>query len=131
MAPAPAKPGKQGGGDEGRAMSNNLWVGNIGRDVTDSDLYDLFSQYGALDGVTSYSTRSYAFVLFKRKEEAAAAKEALQGTPVRGLPIKIEFARPVRIIDSSLFISVHYHINNYNKSLCEFVEQTSFESNSF
>ncbi|XP_050386970.1 flowering time control protein FPA [Argentina anserina] len=96
MAPAAVKPGKQGGGEEGRAMSNNLWVGNIGRDVTDSNLYDLFSQYGALDGVTSYSTRSYAFVLFKLKEEAAAAKEALQGTPVRGLPIKIEFARPAK-----------------------------------
>ncbi|KAM5551189.1 flowering time control protein FPA [Rosa sericea] len=96
MAPAAAKQGKQGGGEEGRAVSNNLWVGNIGRDVTDSDLYDLFSQYGALDGVTSYSTRSYAFVLFKRKEEAAAAKEALQGTPVRGQPIKIEFARPAK-----------------------------------
>lgn len=77
-------------------MSNNLWVGNIGRDVTDSDLMDIFSQYGALDGVTSYSSRSYAFVLFKRKEDAAAAKEALQGTPVRGQPVKIEFARPAK-----------------------------------
>lgn len=106
-------------------MSNNLWVGNIGRDVTDSDLMDIFSQYGALDGVTSYSSRSYAFVLFKRKEDAAAAKEALQGTSVRGQPVKIEFARPVRIDHLSFcFLVFLLCFFLYGNSLCRFVEPT-------
>ncbi|KAL5543190.1 hypothetical protein UlMin_010900 [Ulmus minor] len=94
MAP-PFKSNKPGG-DDFDMPSNNLWVGNLAVDVTDSDLMDLFAQYGALDSVTSYSSRSYAFVFFKRMEDAKAAKDALQGTPLRGNPIKIEFARPAK-----------------------------------
>lgn len=95
MAPA-AKPSKQGT-DDSETPSNNLWVGNLASDVTDSELMDLFAQYGALDSVTTYSSRSYGFVFFKRVEDSAAAKESLQGALLRGNPIKIEFARPVRI----------------------------------
>ncbi|GMY32569.1 flowering time control protein FPA [Fagus crenata] len=76
--------------------SNNLWVGNLASDVADSDLMDLFAQYGALDSVTSYSARSYAFVFFKRIEDAKAAKDTLQGADLHGHPIKIEFARPAK-----------------------------------
>ncbi|XP_015952121.1 flowering time control protein FPA [Arachis duranensis] len=76
--------------------SNNLWVGNLAPDVTDADLMDLFAQYGALDSVTSYSARSYAFVYFKRVEDAKAAKNALQGFSLRGNSLKIEFARPAK-----------------------------------
>lgn len=96
MAPA-TKFGKLGS-DDSETPSNNLWVGNLASDVTDSDLMELFAQYGALDSVTSYSSRSYAFLFFKRMEDAKAAKDALQGTPLRGNPIKIEFARPVRSV---------------------------------
>ncbi|KAF4349842.1 hypothetical protein F8388_021952 [Cannabis sativa] len=92
MAP-PMKSSKQ---DDSENPSNNLWVGNLASDVTDSDLMDLFAQYGALDSVTSYSARSYAFLFFKRMEDAKAAKDALQGTLLRGNPIKIEFARPAK-----------------------------------
>lgn len=75
--------------------SNSLWVGNLSTDVTDADLMNLFAQFGALDSVTSYSSRSYAFIFFKHMEDAQAAKEALQGFFLRGNSIKIEFARPV------------------------------------
>ena len=114
MAP-PTKSNKLGGGggggggggvgEEFETPSNNLWVGNLATDVTDADLMDLFVQYGALDSVTSYSSRSYAFVFFKRMEDAKAAKDALQGTLFRGNPIKIEFARPVR---SDLWVSLGF-----------------------
>lgn len=102
--PLPAKsmrPASQDGGGGGKdseesvTPSNNLWVGNLAPDVTDSDLMELFAQYGALDSVTSYSLRSYAFVYFKRVEDAKAAKNALQGFSFRGNYLKIEFARPV------------------------------------
>lgn len=75
--------------------SNSLWVGNLSMDVTDADLMNMFAQFGALDSVTSYSSRSYAFIFFKHMEDAQAAKEALQGAFLRGNSIKIEFARPV------------------------------------
>ncbi|CAN6725237.1 unnamed protein product [Malus baccata var. baccata] len=94
MAP-PTKPNKLAT-DDSETPSNNLWVGNLVSDVTDSDLMDLFAQFGALDSVTTYSSRSYAFVFFKRVEDSAAAKEALQGALLRGNPVKIEFARPAK-----------------------------------
>ncbi|XP_075661321.1 flowering time control protein FPA [Castanea sativa] len=91
------RPGRIGGdSDESETPSNNLWVGNLASDVADSDLMDLFAQYGALDSVTSYSSRSYAFVFFKRIEDAKAAKDTLQGADLHGHPIKIEFARPAK-----------------------------------
>ena len=64
-------------------------------DVTDTDLMNMFAQFGAIDSVSSYPSRSYAFIFFKHMEDAQAAKEALQGVFLRGSSIKIEFARPV------------------------------------
>lgn len=92
-----AVPSKSVESEEWGSPSNNLWVGNLSPEVTDSDLMDLFAQYGALDSVTTYSSRSYAFLFFKRVEDAKAAKSALQATPLRGIPIKIEFAKPVSL----------------------------------
>lgn len=91
-----SRAGRNADSDESETPSNNLWVGNLASDVADSDLMDLFAQYGALDSVTSYSSRSYAFIFFKRIEDAKAAKEALQGAELRGHPVKIEFARPAK-----------------------------------
>ena len=51
---------------------------------------DLFAQYGALDNVTSYSSRNYAFIFFKRIEVAKVAKDTLQGIDLHGHPIKSE-----------------------------------------
>ncbi|XP_044499263.1 flowering time control protein FPA [Mangifera indica] len=76
--------------------SNHLWVGNLSAETNDADLTDLFIKYGALDSVTTYSSRSFAFVYFKRVEDATAAKDALQGSSLRGNPLKIEFARPAK-----------------------------------
>ncbi|KAJ8755290.1 hypothetical protein K2173_019088 [Erythroxylum novogranatense] len=97
MAP-PMKSMKPGyrDSDDSDTPSSNLWVGNLSADATDSDLTDLFAKFGPLDRVTTYSARSFAFVYFKRVEDAAAAKEALQGTSLRGNALKIEFARPAK-----------------------------------
>ena len=85
------RPGRIGGdSDESEMPSKNLWVSNLASDVVDSDLMDLFAQYGALDSVTSYSSCSYAFVFFKRIEVAKAAKDTLQGVDLYGHPIKSE-----------------------------------------
>ncbi|PNS94906.1 hypothetical protein POPTR_017G026600v4 [Populus trichocarpa] len=104
MAPPPLKSNKAGTlkseTDQQNSAevkeSNNLWVGNISREVADSDLMELFAQFGALDSVTTYSARSYAFVYFKHVEDAKQAKDALQGSSLRGNQIKIEFARPAK-----------------------------------
>ncbi|KAG8481306.1 hypothetical protein CXB51_026073 [Gossypium anomalum] len=82
--------------EESATPSNHLWVGNLSGETVDSDLMELFNKFGALDSVTTYSSRSYAFVYFKRVEDAKAAKDALQGATLHGNQIKIEFARPAK-----------------------------------
>jgi len=81
--------------EEWGTPTNNLWVGNLPPDVADSDLMELFAPYGSLDTLISYSSRTFAFVLFGRVEEAKAAKTNLQGASLRGFQIRIEFAIPV------------------------------------
>ncbi|GMI64419.1 hypothetical protein like AT2G43410 [Hibiscus trionum] len=76
--------------------SNNLWVGNLSGETVDSDLIELFGKYGELDSVATYSSRSFAFVFFRRVEDARAAKDALRGATLHGNQIKIEFARPAK-----------------------------------
>ncbi|VVB03244.1 unnamed protein product [Arabis nemorensis] len=76
--------------------SNNLWVGSLTVDTTESDLTELFGRYGDVDRITAYSTRSFAFIYYRRVEEAVAAKEALQGANLNGSQIKIEYARPAK-----------------------------------
>ena len=73
----------------------SLWVGNVGNNVAESDLLAVFSRFGALDCFISFSARGFAFVYFRRGEDARAARESLQGMVVLGAPMKIEFARPV------------------------------------
>ncbi|KAF2322052.1 hypothetical protein GH714_006067 [Hevea brasiliensis] len=82
--------------DELDGPSSNLWVGNLAADVSDSNLMDLFAKFGVLDCMMTCTSRSYAFLYFKRVEDAAAAKQTLQGTVLRGYPLKIEFARPAK-----------------------------------
>lgn len=81
--------------DDPRLKSNNLWVGSLTTDTTESDLTELFGRYGDIDRITAYSARSFAFIYYRHVEEAVAAKEALQGANLNGSQIKIEYARPV------------------------------------
>ncbi|KAG0492183.1 hypothetical protein HPP92_005581 [Vanilla planifolia] len=74
----------------------NLWVGNISPETVDEDLIAVFGKYGAIDCITSCSPRSHAFVYFRTAENAKAARDALQGTVLRGKAIRVEFARPAR-----------------------------------
>ncbi|MQM08897.1 hypothetical protein Taro_041761, partial [Colocasia esculenta] len=107
IAMAPPPPAKQTGDprdppsgkgevEEEAEPSGNLWVGNLPPDAVDAELTPLFARYGALESVSTFPARNYAFVHFKRHDDAQAAKDALQGVPVRGNPIKIEFARPAK-----------------------------------
>ncbi|XP_077253108.1 flowering time control protein FPA-like [Tasmannia lanceolata] len=98
MAPEQNPRSNNGGKDaeEDESPSHNLWVGNLSSETTDSDLMGVFAKYGALDSVTTYSSRNFAFVYFRHLDDARSAKEALQGTIVCGSPIRIEFARPAK-----------------------------------
>nr|XP_010927888.1 flowering time control protein FPA isoform X1 [Elaeis guineensis] len=85
-------------GDNYAALSSVLWVGNIPADTVDNDVMTVFFKFGALDCNTMHGARSYSFVFFRSIDDAKAAKDALQGSPLHGSSIKIEFARPAKAV---------------------------------
>ncbi|KAE8676850.1 hypothetical protein F3Y22_tig00111582pilonHSYRG01382 [Hibiscus syriacus] len=73
--------------------SRHLWVGNLSHSILEPDLTDHFLQFGELESVAFQPGRSYAFINFMNDEEAISAMRALQGFPVAGNPLRIEFAK--------------------------------------
>ncbi|KAL3635043.1 hypothetical protein CASFOL_022097 [Castilleja foliolosa] len=76
--------------------SNNLWIGNVSPEVSEAELKSIFEKHGKVDSVSSYPTRSYAFICFKDVDGAKSARQGLQGHPLRGNRLKIEFAKPAK-----------------------------------
>ncbi|WZZ48383.1 flowering time control protein FPA isoform X4 [Brassica napus] len=93
---AAMKPFRGRESDDSGFTSNNLWVGSITMDTTESDLTELFGRFGDIDRITAYSSRGFAFIYYRHVEEAVAAKEALQGTNLNGGLLKIQYARPAK-----------------------------------
>lgn len=78
--------------------TKKLFVGGISWNLTWQDLKDVFSEYGEvahskiiLDRETGKS-RGFGFIEFETIEDAAKAKEALDGAEVDGRVIKVDFA---------------------------------------
>ncbi|KAK4778458.1 hypothetical protein SAY86_005986 [Trapa natans] len=100
--PPPSKPTKpsyhgagKDSGDHSAPPSNTLWVGNLTGEVTDEVLIDMFKSFEPLHA-TSYGSRGYGFIFFRRTEDSVAAKDSLHGSVLKGSSIKIEFARPAK-----------------------------------
>ena len=72
-------------------------MGNLSHSILEPDLTDHFLQYGELESVAFQPGRSYAFINFYDEEEAISAMKALQGFPVAGNPLRIEFAKAVSL----------------------------------
>ncbi|GLJ12288.1 hypothetical protein SUGI_0188100 [Cryptomeria japonica] len=70
------------GGEEESPPSQNLWVGNVSTNVTETMLRETFTKFGDIDNIITYPQWNYAFVYFKHIEHAIAAKEGLQGVPL-------------------------------------------------
>ena len=75
--------------------SRHLWVGNLPPRVTQGMLLEHFLRFGDLENIVFVPGRSYAFVNFRRVEEAVFALRSLQGQMFAGLPLKIEFQKLV------------------------------------
>lgn len=78
----------------------NLFIGNLSRDVTESELRDLFTPFGKLVSVSvvkdkfSGVSKGFGFVEMADKAEAEAAIAALHRTPLKGQSMDITEARP-------------------------------------
>ncbi|KAH7576581.1 hypothetical protein JRO89_XS01G0112800 [Xanthoceras sorbifolium] len=83
----------RGGGRANAPPSRHLWVGNLSHSIEEADLTDQFLRFGELESVAFQPGRSYAFVNFLSEEDAIASMKALQGFPLAGNPLRIEFAK--------------------------------------
>jgi len=76
--------------------SRSLWVGNIGTDVNESMLLELFAPFGPLISIRILHPRYCAFINYHAVSSAIAARESLQDEMVGARRIVINF-RPTDI----------------------------------
>lgn len=81
-------------------MGKKLYVGNLGYDVKEADLSQLFSQYGEvesanviMDKMTGRS-KGFGFVEMSSEQEAQAAIAALNGKDYSGRVLTVNEAKP-------------------------------------
>lgn len=86
--------------------SRHLWIGNLSHGITEDELTRHFLNFGDLESVAFQPGRSYAFINFKMEEDARAAMEALNGFPVAGNPLRVEFTKAVSyfLLDAFYFL---------------------------
>ncbi|MEW6138178.1 MAG: RNA-binding protein [Thermodesulfobacteriota bacterium] len=83
-------------------MSINIYVGNLSFDTAESELRELFEQYGAVDSVKIISdqftgrSRGFGFIEMGSREEGAKAIKELDSRDLGGRPLKVNEAKPKR-----------------------------------
>ena len=81
-------------------MSVNIYVGNIPYNLSESQMEELFAQYGAITSVKiikdrySGQSKGFGFVEMDKQNEADAAIQELNGKEVSGRNIKVNLAKP-------------------------------------
>lgn len=82
-----------------------LFVGNIAFSANEQIIGDAFGQYGSVNSVRlptdpeSGNLRGFGYVEFGSADEAKAALEAMNGTPIEGRPLRLDFSAPARIME--------------------------------
>jgi RNA recognition motif-containing protein len=81
-------------------MSVNIYVGNIPYSMSETQMKELFSQYGEVASVKiitdphSGQSKGFGFVEMAKKEDAENAIQQLNGKDVSGRNIKVNLAKP-------------------------------------
>jgi RNA recognition motif-containing protein len=81
-------------------MGKKLYVGNLGYDVSDADLNQLFAQHGTVESATvimdkmSGRSKGFGFVELGSDAEATAAISALNGKDFGGRALTVNEAKP-------------------------------------
>jgi len=78
----------------------NIYVGNLAREATESDLRDAFQAFGEVSSAAvikdkfSGESRGFGFVEMPNKAEAEKAIASLNGKGIKGRNITVNEARP-------------------------------------
>jgi RNA recognition motif-containing protein len=78
----------------------NIYVGNLSRSVSDSDLRDTFQAFGEVTSASvikdkfSGESRGFGFVEMPKKEEAEKAISMLNGKELQGRQATVNEAKP-------------------------------------
>ncbi|XP_020110317.1 polyadenylate-binding protein 2-like isoform X2 [Ananas comosus] len=97
-AAAAAAVGGGGGGGGSQFPTTSLYVGDLETNVSDSQLYELFTQIGQVVSVRvcrDINTRrslGYAYVNYSNPVDAARALEVLNFTPLNNKPIRVMYS---------------------------------------
>jgi cold-inducible RNA-binding protein len=81
-------------------MNSKLYVGNITFQTTETDLRNLFDQFGTVTEVHIASDRytgrprGFAFVTFGSEEESKLAAERVNGVELNGRQLTVNSAKP-------------------------------------
>jgi RNA recognition motif-containing protein len=81
-------------------MSQKLYVGNLPYETGETELQELFAQYGSIESVrvmrdmATGRARGFAFVEMGSDEEAKTAAASLNGHQVGGRALTVNEARP-------------------------------------
>lgn len=124
--------GRGGGGsssDNGNPPSRHLWVGNLSHNLVEDELAHHFIRFGPLEKVAFQPGRSYAFINFEVDEDAIDAMRSLQGFPLAGNPLRIEFAKAVSVAHLILLLTFPADYM-YIPQKFSFVQFNSFNQNS-
>jgi activating signal cointegrator complex subunit 2 len=73
------------------AASKQLWVGCLGRGVTESLLRYEFEKFGPLESISLFPGQDFGLVEYKSVNDAVKAREVLQGAMPWLTPLKIKF----------------------------------------
>lgn len=85
------------------SQKNTLYVGGLDENVNESVLHAAFIPFGDIKDVTTpldqatQRHRSFGFVTFLDKEDAAAAMDNMNNTELYGRVLTVNYAQPIRI----------------------------------
>jgi RNA recognition motif-containing protein len=74
--------------------NKNLFVGNLGSNITEDELREQFSYFGRVRFIRLINGRGIAFVRMMRAEDAYNARLGLNGIQLNGQRIRVMEARP-------------------------------------
>jgi RNA recognition motif-containing protein len=88
-------------------MGKRIYVGNLPFSVSDSDLQEVFQQYGTVESARVIKDRDtsrskgFGFVEMASDQEAASAITQLNGAEYAGRPMTVSEAKPMAPRDTS------------------------------